>query len=99
MEGLCPTVYGDLSCQIRVESVSPAVEVWSLYLMNCKGSPKESCFEEGMAKLGTLLWIGVQPKALILQGYDREYLFLDPSQIGQKVCSQPRAFGICALSA
>ena len=25
---------------------------------------------KGWQKLGTLLWIGVQPKALIFQGYD-----------------------------
>lgn len=47
---------------------------------------------KGWLKFGTLLWIGVQPKALILQVYDGHSLLVLRQT---KACSHPRAFGFC----
>ena len=48
-------------------------------------------------KVGGLSLIAVQSKALILQGYDIEVLFLALRQA--KACFPPRAFELCTPSA
>ena len=88
---------GILVARSGVESVSPAVEVWSFNQWTAREVPRNLAFEEGMAKAWDLIMDWGLTKSSDFQGYDKEFLFLDLRQA--KACSHPRAFGIFALSA